>query len=42
MKAAVYSIMKGGPDSAVASVRLSRYVAETLKLPLQEGVRVQV
>lgn len=37
LKAAVYSIMKGGEDSAVASVRLARYVAQQLKLPLHMG-----
>ena len=41
LKAAVYSIMKGGEDSAVASVRLARYVAETLKLPLHMGRSIE-
>lgn len=41
LKAAVYSIMKGGENSAVASVRLARYVAETLKLPLHMGSSIQ-
>lgn len=33
--------MKGGEDSAVASVRLARYVAERLKLPLHMGSSIE-